>query len=192
MRLQLKMYRVYQEFLARSLTDKYSTLSSQMDKVINDANTEISILRDKLSGMPISLFWLVAAYSRWPGMHLEQKNLEQKNHELAQKYQEKIKTNHRFEKLYQNLKQKQLAGGIQLAAEYDAEDTLHAAAGDHFGNANYQQTMPSRAGSNGSGGSGGRRNNANPWENQSHNQGYRGGLQSSRECKVDKRYYVHL
>lgn len=39
---------VYQEFLARSLTDKYSTLSSQMDKVIDDANNEISNLRGKL------------------------------------------------------------------------------------------------------------------------------------------------
>lgn len=44
-------YSVYQEFLARSLTDKYSTLSSQMDKIIHDANSEIMSLRDKLSGM---------------------------------------------------------------------------------------------------------------------------------------------
>ncbi|KAK5017563.1 hypothetical protein LTR60_001882, partial [Cryomyces antarcticus] len=40
---------VYQEFLAKSLTEKYSTLSSQMDKIINDANTEITNLREKLS-----------------------------------------------------------------------------------------------------------------------------------------------
>lgn len=42
---------IYQDFLARSLTDKYSTLSSQMDKIIHDANSEILGLRDKLSGM---------------------------------------------------------------------------------------------------------------------------------------------
>ena len=41
---------VYQDFLATSLTEKYSTLSSQMDKVIEDANSEISNLRGKLDG----------------------------------------------------------------------------------------------------------------------------------------------
>lgn len=40
--------------MARSLTDKYATLSSQMDSVINDANAEIMSLRDKLSGMSSS------------------------------------------------------------------------------------------------------------------------------------------
>ena len=44
------MSSVYQEFLAKSLTDKYSTLSNQMDKIIHDANSEIMGLRDKLSG----------------------------------------------------------------------------------------------------------------------------------------------
>lgn len=42
---------VYQEFLARSLTDKYSNLSTHMDKIINEANAEIMGLRDKLNGL---------------------------------------------------------------------------------------------------------------------------------------------
>ena len=41
---------VYQEFLAKSLADKYTTLSTQMDKVIHDANSEISHLHGKLDG----------------------------------------------------------------------------------------------------------------------------------------------
>jgi len=36
--------------MAKSLTERYSLLSSQMDNVINDANAEIMSLRDKLSG----------------------------------------------------------------------------------------------------------------------------------------------
>lgn len=40
---------IYQEYLAKSLTDKYQTLSTQLDKIINDANSEITTLRDKLS-----------------------------------------------------------------------------------------------------------------------------------------------
>lgn len=42
--------RVYQEYLAKGLTDKYGNLSNQMDKMIHDANSEIVGLRDKVSG----------------------------------------------------------------------------------------------------------------------------------------------
>lgn len=45
---------MYQEFLAKSLTEKYSGLNSQMDKVVHDANTEIGNLRDKLQGKQLS------------------------------------------------------------------------------------------------------------------------------------------
>ena len=41
---------VYQEYLAKSLTDKYGNLNVQMDKIINDANTELDSLNQKLAG----------------------------------------------------------------------------------------------------------------------------------------------
>ena len=41
---------VYQEYLAKTLTDKYTTLNMQMDKVINDANSELNVLNQKLNG----------------------------------------------------------------------------------------------------------------------------------------------
>ena len=41
---------VYQEYLAKTLTDKYGNLSLQMDKIINDANAEIDNLNQKLAG----------------------------------------------------------------------------------------------------------------------------------------------
>ena len=40
---------VYQEYLAKSLADKYTTLSTQMDKLVHEANTEISSLQNKLA-----------------------------------------------------------------------------------------------------------------------------------------------
>ncbi|KAL3427326.1 E3 ubiquitin-protein ligase CCNB1IP1 [Phlyctema vagabunda] len=40
---------VYQEFLSKNLTDKYSALNTQIDKVIHDANAEVDDLRNKLS-----------------------------------------------------------------------------------------------------------------------------------------------
>lgn len=41
---------VYQEFLAKTLTDKYGNLNVQVDKIVNDANAELEILHQKLAG----------------------------------------------------------------------------------------------------------------------------------------------
>ncbi|KAK5115659.1 hypothetical protein LTR85_009830 [Meristemomyces frigidus] len=153
---------VYQEFLARSLTDKYSSLSTQMDKIINEANSEITALRDKLAAM-----------------HTEQKALEQKNHELAGAFREKAKHQQQLQKLYQSLKQQQLAAGMELAAEHDAEHFLQAAG--QQGHHRNDRHMQSRSGSNGSGEGGGRSRTIHAWENQ---MGSRAGLQSSRSAPV--------
>lgn len=40
---------VYQEYLAKTLKDKYSSLNIQVDKVVNDANAELEILHQKLA-----------------------------------------------------------------------------------------------------------------------------------------------
>lgn len=58
---------IYQEYLAKTLTDKYSTLNGQMDKVINDANSELNILNQKLSSMalPLSRYLLADLLSRY-------------------------------------------------------------------------------------------------------------------------------
>lgn len=39
---------MYHDYMAKNLADRYSTLNSQMDNVIKDANTEIGGLRDRL------------------------------------------------------------------------------------------------------------------------------------------------
>lgn len=41
---------IYQEHLAKSLTEKYANLSQQMDQLINDANTQIKALQEKMQG----------------------------------------------------------------------------------------------------------------------------------------------
>lgn len=51
---------IYQEHLAKSLTEKYSNLSQQMDQLINDANSQIKVLQDKLQGGSASLKNVVA------------------------------------------------------------------------------------------------------------------------------------
>lgn len=39
---------IYQEHLAKGLTEKYNTLSQQMDQLIHDANSQIKVLQDKM------------------------------------------------------------------------------------------------------------------------------------------------
>ena len=42
---------IYQEHLAKGLTDKYNVLSQQMDQLIHDANAQIKALQEKVQGM---------------------------------------------------------------------------------------------------------------------------------------------
>lgn len=39
---------IYQEHLAKSLTDKYTNLNQQMDQLVHEANTQIKSLHDKI------------------------------------------------------------------------------------------------------------------------------------------------
>lgn len=41
---------IYQEHLAKGLTEKYNTLNQQMDQLIQDANSQIKVLQDKIQG----------------------------------------------------------------------------------------------------------------------------------------------
>lgn len=41
---------IYQEHLAKGLTEKYNSLSHQMDQLIHDANAQIKVLQDKVQG----------------------------------------------------------------------------------------------------------------------------------------------
>ncbi|KAK3677973.1 hypothetical protein LTR78_002068 [Recurvomyces mirabilis] len=106
-------------------------------------------------------------------MHIEQKNLEQKNYELNNDIKLKSKNHEQLSKLYQSLKRQQMAPSLELAAEHDAEHVLHTAnaAGQRNG-----QAMHSR-GSAGSGGSGGYSRTIQAWEQQG--RGARPALQTS-------------
>lgn len=111
-------------------------------------------------------------------MHTEQKILEQKNKELADKFKEKAKQQQLLQKLYQGLKAQQLATGIELAAEHDAEHVLQAAGSATYNDSARRggQHMHSRANSYGSGG---RSRTIDAWQNQVYG-GIRDGMQTSR------------
>jgi E3 ubiquitin-protein ligase CCNP1IP1 len=47
----ITMQSVYQEMVVKSLDDRYATLNQQMDKIIREANAEISGLRAKMQSI---------------------------------------------------------------------------------------------------------------------------------------------
>lgn len=137
-----------------------------MDKIIHDANSEIMSLRDKLSAM-----------------QSEQKSLEQKNHELAGAFREKAKHQQHLQKLYSSLKQQQLAAGIELAAEHDAEHVVQAAGIGSHGKTSQIASHQGQGHPVSSGSGGGRRiHSYHAFENQV--QGSRLRMGSSRSAPV--------
>ncbi|RFU30158.1 hypothetical protein B7463_g6166, partial [Scytalidium lignicola] len=102
---------VYQGYLAKNLTDKYSTLSMQVDKLIHDANSEIAALQNKLSGL-----------------QLDQENLRRKNEELAQAFREKSRKHMQTQELYDKLKRREMLGHVQHAASYAADNNVQVLA----------------------------------------------------------------
>ncbi|KAK7541381.1 cyclin B1 interacting protein-like protein 1 [Phyllosticta citricarpa] len=106
---------MYNEFLAKSLTEKYSDLNAQMDKVVHDANAEIGSLRDKMQVV-----------------YQEKKRLEEENFKMADAYREKAKSQANLQKLYNQLKAQVLTGQVATAASEDAEATLQSVTAERF------------------------------------------------------------
>ncbi|KAI5923650.1 hypothetical protein F4810DRAFT_668281 [Camillea tinctor] len=99
---------IYQEYLVKSFTDKYSDLNVQLDRVINDANAEITNLHNKLESMK-----------------LDQDTLQKKNEELSHAYKEKNRKLLQTQELYDKLKRKAMLGQMQDAAKDAVDSTLH-------------------------------------------------------------------
>ncbi|USP74319.1 hypothetical protein yc1106_01593 [Curvularia clavata] len=106
---------IYQEHLAKGLTEKYNTLNQQMDQLIHDANAQIKALQDKMQAMQAELA-----------------ELESKNHGFAEAFKEKTRAHQRTQQLYQALKAQVMASHVAHAAGDEAEHTLHSARGDRF------------------------------------------------------------
>lgn len=82
-------------------------------------------------------------------MQGDQRALEKQNRELADALRKKSKTEAQTRQLYNALKQQQLAGGIELAVEYDAENVVQAV--HHHGPNRPEHSVHSRAASISSG-----------------------------------------
>lgn len=99
----------YHEYLAKNLTDKYASLNTQMDKIIHDANGEISNLRTKMSNM-----------------QADQDSLRRKNEELIQALREKNRKHLQTQELYDKLKRRAMLGQVQNAASDAVDQNIQA------------------------------------------------------------------
>ncbi|KNG48626.1 cyclin b1 interacting protein 1 [Stemphylium lycopersici] len=106
---------IYQEHLAKGLTEKYNTLSQQMDQLIHDANAQIKVLQDKMHTM-----------------QADQVELESKNHDWEHAFKEKSKAHKKILDLYQALKAQVMASHVANAAGDEAASTLQTARRDRF------------------------------------------------------------
>ncbi|KAE8555621.1 hypothetical protein EYB25_000319 [Talaromyces marneffei] len=97
----------YQEYLSKGLTEKYGSLNTEKETLINSANIEISSLQNKLADMQQA-----------------QDQLQKKNDELIALYQEKCKKHTQMTNLYNLLKSRAMRSQIQTAASDSVSQTL--------------------------------------------------------------------
>ncbi|KAJ5178576.1 Zinc finger RING-type [Penicillium coprophilum] len=97
----------YQEYRAKTLTEKYANLNTQMDKVIHNANTEILSLQNKLSDMQST-----------------QEDLQKKNQELNDMYRDKNNKLAQMTNLYNLLKARAMRSRMQTAASDTVSQAL--------------------------------------------------------------------
>ncbi|KAJ4354574.1 uncharacterized protein N0V89_006311 [Didymosphaeria variabile] len=99
---------IYQEHLAKSLTEKYANLNQAMDKLIHEANAQIKSLQEKLQAM-----------------YEEQASLEHNNEELANAFRAKTKAQQQTQKMYQALKAQVMATQVANAAGEEVDHAMH-------------------------------------------------------------------
>ncbi|RAH50337.1 uncharacterized protein BO95DRAFT_352703 [Aspergillus brunneoviolaceus CBS 621.78] len=112
----------YQEFLGKTLTEKYTNLNTQMDKVIHNANSEISALQARISDqnqIPTPHPWQ-------PDMQTTQDQLRKKNQELVDMYREKCTRFTQITNLYNLLKSRAMKSQMQTAATDSVHQTLNS------------------------------------------------------------------
>ncbi|KAI1131288.1 hypothetical protein F5Y10DRAFT_262256 [Nemania abortiva] len=98
---------IFQQHMSKTLTEKYSSLNVHLDKVVNEANAEISNCYNKLKSAEI-----------------DRDELRKKYDELLQTCKEKNKKLLQTQELYDKLKRKAMLGQVQDAAEDAVESTL--------------------------------------------------------------------
>ena len=158
---KLMRHRIYQEFLARSLTDKCQWLNGDMERIVHEANSEIDSLSQKLSRMISALASCCGTCdSLTAEMEVEHEKMKADKANLAAALREKARKHQQTHELYERLRRKEMAAATQSAAFDTADDVLQYGHNrPHDSHLDLESAVPynnhGRAGSDGSGGPGG-------------------------------------
>ncbi|GKT45513.1 uncharacterized protein ColSpa_05694 [Colletotrichum spaethianum] len=116
---------VYQRYLEKTLTEKLKSVDMKLQKAVDDANTEIASLQERIQGksasktapLPSSMLAdILAALSE------DYDDVRRKHEELAYAYQHKCRKLTQVQELYDRVKRKAELGQMEAAA-VDAVDS---------------------------------------------------------------------
>ncbi|CAZ80628.1 unnamed protein product [Tuber melanosporum] len=119
----------YQEHLAKSLRARGTEIQGENEKIIRDANDEISALRNKIAGMRVV-----------------EDELRRKNHELLQGWREKARKLAQTQELYDKLKRRTLISQVQQAATDQADQALYMTSHQPSDSRYFQDSLNKSAG----------------------------------------------
>ncbi|KAG0639185.1 hypothetical protein HOY80DRAFT_964424 [Tuber brumale] len=119
----------YQEHLAKSLRARGTEIQGENEKIVRDANAEISALRNKIAGM-----------------RAVEDELRRKNHELMQGWREKAKKLAQTQELYDKLKRRTLISQVQQAATDQADQALNMTSHQPSDSRYFQDSLSNSAG----------------------------------------------
>jgi hypothetical protein len=120
----------YQGYVAKTLTEKYSGLSIQLDKTIGEANSEIETLQNKIQSKPSRRpgFVFSGLNPSLLGMTDEQSSLLQKIEVISRAYRDKSRKLLQTQELYDKVKRKaELSRHMQVAVSDAADSSLQNA-----------------------------------------------------------------
>ncbi|UNI20383.1 RING-type E3 ubiquitin transferase [Purpureocillium takamizusanense] len=104
----------YQQYLYRTLTEKYSALNVRLEQTVSDANAEIERLRNRVNAC-----------------EAESEIMRRKNEELAQAYKDKSRRLLQTQELYDRVKRKVEMGQIERAASEAVDSSLNVPPREH-------------------------------------------------------------
>lgn len=119
----LTIISIYQEYLAKTLTEKYNTLNVHLDKVVNNATSEMNILNQQLSSKKVFHSQEIAV-DCCSGMQIDQDRLKAENSSLVTAFREKHRKYQQTQELYDRLKRKEMTAATQTAAFDSVEEVL--------------------------------------------------------------------
>ena len=114
---------VYQEYLGKTLTEKYNGSKLEIDQLVNEANSQIDMLTQKLNGGPLYL-GTSCHIDFYVDVTLDNERLRIESQALAVNLKERAKRHQQTQELYDRLKRKQMTAATQMAAQSAVDETL--------------------------------------------------------------------